>query len=783
MYDSGQQSQTVFPAGPAMKAVLFFASGTAVGTASGISPATALAAGSSALLLFLAVRKRAVYADIAAALLLGICGMTAATIERESSPPLILPQEAAGHTARVEGIVIGTGSSRYGGTNVTLDCRTIEIDDKQHTARGILPCIVEDPHPVLTEGSAVSLSGTLKRYRRPIRSASHSPFRLNTQYTHTHRLIVRNAPQSVVVLDRRFDPLGSVRRHILESSGQYRFGGHAPLLFAMTLGERSGLPDIDRAVFARSGVAHILAVSGLHVGILATAVYWLLGLFPIPAGRKRWTVITVMILYASICGFRPPVVRAVIMLALVYGAIAAERPRNVENSIFIALLFILALSPSSLFGPSLQLSFTAVWGIMTFYTPIRATILGKRKPPRIITYTVNLIIISAVAQAVTAPVTAAHFGALPLYGIPANLVAVPLAFFIVTFGIAAIAAASLGAFLAPVATVLSFATGLLLKLLASWTSLVAEMPFAAVPLAVTPLAAFAATLWFVILSRAKRSVLCLRAAVYMPLVVLLIWTWLPLAAGENEGMDSGSVVFFDVGQGDAALVTCGTSRFLIDTGPRFGGYDAGREVVVPGLVRLGVDSIDGLIVSHAHDDHTGGIGAVLDGIHVKRIYCTAELAETIRGIFDADIMAVSAGDSIAFDGGGIIMLSPVSEGGIIPGDENDASLTLRFDAGSTRALFTGDIGGQVQRRLVPWGCRLDADVLKTPHHGGRGLDEEFLKAVSPHIAVVSCGTGNRYGHPSPETMAILTGCVKDVRRTDHDGTVVVRMPSLTTTTY
>ena len=139
MYDTGKQSQTVFPAGPAMKAVLFFASGTAVGAASGITPAAALAAGCAALLLFLAVRKRTAYADIAAAVLLGICGMTSAAIERSSAPPLILPPDTAGQKARIEGVVISTGSSRYGGTNVTIDSRKVEIDGEPYTVRGILP--------------------------------------------------------------------------------------------------------------------------------------------------------------------------------------------------------------------------------------------------------------------------------------------------------------------------------------------------------------------------------------------------------------------------------------------------------------------------------------------------------------------------------------------------------------------------------------------------------------------------------------------------------------------
>ncbi|MCE5251228.1 DNA internalization-related competence protein ComEC/Rec2, partial [bacterium] len=567
---------------------------------------------------------------------------------------------------------------------------------------------------------------------------------------------------------------------------RYPYGGRRDILRAMTIGDRDGVPAETLTRFATTGIAHVLAVSGLHVGSLCLALWILLAPFPVSRNRKYALILVCLVLYAGICGFRPPVTRSVIMAALAFGTILSERVKNIENSLFIALLIILAFDPQSLFGPSLELSFAAVWTLGMFYPPAAGALKERINLRGVSGYGIRALIISALATAGTAPVLAARFGSLPLYGIFANIPAVLLASIIVPLGMTSIFLTAAGNSIAPLAAVSAFLTGVLLRMLDGITVLVPNLPHASVTTgSISLLTGLGCAGWLYLLSRSHGRSGFKKGLVYIPLVLALVWTWNPIAGAGGSAEKSGTVVFFDVGQGDAALVGYGGKRFfLVDTGPRYGNSGPAETLILPSLKNLGITRLDGIFISHLHDDHTGGLTAILRDMKVDRIFCRASIRDSLALLYGDRVFGLSAGDSIAFHEGGMLVLSPGTNPRLFmnggTSGENDRSLLLRCDIAETRVLFSGDIEEEVQKVMTAWGPSLSADILKVPHHGAAGLGGGFIHAVGPGLSVISCGANNRYGHPSPQTIQTLAGRNSRIWRTDRDGTMEIHLPGMAT---
>lgn len=772
--------------GPAMKAAGAFATGIFVCGYIGIHILILLPVTCGVLILLAVLHRQDKIASLLTLAVMFLSGISAYSLQREIDNPLHIPDYHLLPTVTVEGIVIGDTSFYEGSTRFVLRCRYLETGTRRSRVSGLLPCTLYSKTISIPEGSHVSVRGTIKRYRRPL--AKNGIVKFSPYPNFTQRLVSQSNEPAPVIIERGESIFVGIRNEISDAIDRYPFGGHGDLLKTMTIGVRSNLPPSVKATFARSGVAHVLAVSGLHVGILAVAFNILLSLFRIP--RKTRIIITVgfMFFYAGLCGFRPPVTRAVIMLTMVFGSLLFERPRNVENSIFIALIIILAFDPASLFGASLQLSFAAVWGITTFYSPIMNTV-KRWHLPEYTYYFAGIFITSVIASIITAPITAAHFGSLPLYGIMVNLVAIPLVIVIVNVGITAIIAILMGSLAVPLAVLLSFFTGITLMILSGLTKFVSSLPYASIVTGDIPiLAGVCFGIWLYVISRSGGREKFKKAILYIPLIVLLLHTWYSLLRNVHFGEKESSVIFFDVGQGDAALVRYGMSHhFLIDTGPRYKQYDTGTAIIVPGLKSIGIDHLDGIFLSHTDIDHSGGVESVINNIRTDHIFCRKSIADSLSALYGRKVYGICAGDSIAFDNGGILVLAPTADDyaaytNKISG-ENNYSLLVRFDINGMRLLFTGDIEEDVQHLVTVWGPALKSEVMKVPHHGAAGLQENFVDKIQPELALISCGAQNRYGHPAETTLSTLEKYGCQIRRTDYDGTILVTFPSLQITSF
>jgi competence protein ComEC len=783
MDNSSIQATVKIPfAGPAMKAAVAFAAGIVTSAFFQATAPVILLLAVAGLVTLMITYRHDRMGNLAALSVLFLTGMLAFTIHSELNKPLEISDSATYQTVRVEGVVTGSTKFSFGNTRFTLQCKSLVTDTGISEVSGLLPCILYSRKIPIPEGSSISMQGKIKRYSRPFR-----PYRIRSISSKTnfkYRLVVDATAPDPIIFKRGKSFFGNIQDSISNAINRYPFGGYGNLLKAMVIGDTRELSPATRGRFAQSGIAHVLAVSGLHVGILAIVLNFILSIFSISRKFRSLIIVFIIFCYAGICGFRPPVIRAFIMISMVFSARIIERTKNVENSIFVALIAILVIYPPSLFGPSIQLSFAAVWGITTFYSPILSIIKKRFRLTRGIEYFVGLFVISGIATATTAPIVAAHFKYIPLYGIAANLLAVPMTFAIVSSGMASIFLIFLGATAAPLATLSSFITGTLLAILSLLTEFVSSLPYASIFTGkVSPLVGITLIAWLYIISRARGRNTFKKAAFYIPLALLLVLTWHPLLYTGSFGGRQGSVVFFDVGQGDAALVEYDNSRrFLIDTGPVYGNYDTGNSIIVPSLKSAGITHLDGIFLSHTDHDHSGGLGSILKHIRTDNIFCRRSIADSLRKLFDVRVTGVSAGDSIAFSEGGILILSPPVDEQTFHSKniigENNASLLVRFNISGVRLLFTGDIEKVVQRLAVSWDSALESEILKVPHHGASGLQNEFIAAIQPELAVISCGFRNMYGHPAATTISTLNkhGCT--VQRTDTDGTIRILLPSM-----
>ncbi|HDY88985.1 MAG TPA: DNA internalization-related competence protein ComEC/Rec2, partial [bacterium] len=482
--------------------------------------------------------------------------------------------------------------------------------------------------------------------------------------------------------------------------------------------------------------------------------------------------------------FRPPVIRTFIMITLYMAGMLFERPKNTENILFIALLSIIAIDPQALFGPSLQLSFTAVWAITTFYSPVN-TMVRERfringRLQSIIHYILSILIVSTLAFTATAPIVAYHFGSLPLLSIFVNIAAIPLTFGVVIMGIFSILLSAVGTLAEPFAALFSFITGIVLHMLSKLAEFISALPFASIETGkFSPLIVLCFFAWLYVLSRVRGRKNFKKALLYIPLFVFLLFTWNPLVSYSSYRTKQGSIVFFDVGQGDSALIEYGNKRyFLVDTGIQ----SAAKSIVLPGLKNIGIKKLDGIFLSHMDSDHVGGFDYIVNNIKVDRIFCCESIEDSLETIYGKRITGIAAGDSIAFSEGGILVLSPLQDPSIfqrygITG-ENNNSLVLRFNFHDSQVLFTGDIEEKTQKLMVSWEQSLNSTLLKVPHHGGKTLNREFVSTVNPELAVISCGLNNRYGHPADTTISLLKRNEIIIKRTDLDGVIMINFPEL-----
>jgi len=541
-------------------------------------------------------------------------------------------------------------------------------------------------------------------------------------------------------------------------------------------------PEIKEDM-ALAGVAHILSVSGYHVGLVAGFIILAgntLGLRK-PVCDALAAVTTG--LYALMAGAGPAVTRALIMAWVLLLVRYVRKEYDWPSSMSLAGLIILIINPLALFEPGFQLSFLATWGILCLVPLLKR--LNRILPPL-----GQASSVAFAAQIAVFPVTAYYFNYFSLFFLPANLIIVPLISIVMLLGgIAAV----LGLVWNPPAEILSISAAAVLDVTLLAAGLLAGLPFAAInirPPGIIKITCYYLTLGLLteffrnygLRIRARRLWYLNRSALVLAaLAVSAALLWGGMAYSRSEILE---VTFIDVGQGDAALVQSpGGRNLLIDTGglpdsPT--GFDVGEQILLPFLNRKGVRDIDILVLTHPHLDHIQGVSALLGKIKIKTIVVAPQFAQYPEGIElkqklmerNIEIRVVSGGENIYF--GEDINLEVLSPIGSTAVNANDDSLVIRLGYRDFRVMFTGDAETVPLEAISESGQDCRADIVKIPHHGsGNAWTEDFFRAADPEAAVISVGQ-NLFGHPSPKVLEGLEQMNIRVVRTDRDGAVTVR---------
>ncbi len=579
----------------------------------------------------------------------------------------------------------------------------------------------------------------------------------------------------------------------LRRRGAQRLAREGPgggLLAALGLGEAAALGPDARRDLARLGLSHLVAVSGLHLWLVAGPVYlaaaaalrrsaWLAA-----RGDTRRAALGVAVAvgaaYAVFTGLAAPVQRALVFLLLLALAQWLRR-RLVASVVFAAAgLALLAFEPAALFAPGVQLSFAATAALVASAPGPERERRGERAAA--LGGLIAALRISASATAVTAPLVAVHFGMVSPLGWLANALAVPLTSFV--FLPLALAAGG-------VAVARPDLAGGWLGAAVTWAARLGDGSLAAV-------AALAARVpaWSGVAPGAPGLALsaglalaCVRARRTSHRLALALLAASAPALGPAPALDPPAprVAFLDVGQGDAVLVQGRSASVLVDGGVAVPGrFDSGERVVVPALGALGVARLDLVVASHADLDHAGGLPAVLRAVPVRRLWlppggrtdrafaALIELADA-RGVFVEERAAEDP--PLQLGELRVETLWPPRAGP--RSSRNDASLVLRVVAGERAVLLPGDLEQGGERALLEAGALPRADVLKLGHHGSRtSSSAAFLRAVAPALAIVSAPVHGRFGMPHRDVVERLAAAGIPWRWTGRDGAVLVGLAPL-----
>ena len=560
-------------------------------------------------------------------------------------------------------------------------------------------------------------------------------------------------------------------------------GPEGGVLKALLLGDRGDVPEELSDAFARSGVNHILSISGFHIGIiffcLFQFLYFTARRFEAAALHLNLkqvlltAALPVVVFYLFLSGAAPATLRSVLMISGFVVALHLKREMEPVNSTMLAACAILFAAPEALFEVSFQLSFLAIWGLVVLAPPLAAPFANKGKAAR---WLLLLAVASTAAVLATLVPVAYYFQRVSLVGLFANLIIVPL----MGYGAVVSGFASLA---------LSFAADkpaeALLQLAAFLVGLSDQV---VLYLARTPvLTGYAPAKLDLLLSC---LVLCAvtfpRSRAYRLFAVIPLLLALAVRAAPAGGTGDGllRLYFLSVGQGDAALVHLPDGKWmLVDGGGNATdvGMRVGSRLLLPALRRLDVPRIDYLVLSHEHPDHLQGVLYLAAGYEVGEFwesgvpsaspeYQKLKWVLAARGIpvrlLNASHAPVSAGGAL-FE-----PLWPIGPESSASGDANGSSLVFRMVHGESSVLFTGDLGAKEELELLTRGAPLGCSLLKVAHHGSKHSScDPFLAAAKPKAAVVSAGYGNSFHLPAASTISRLQKRGIRVYRTDLDGTV------------
>lgn len=559
----------------------------------------------------------------------------------------------------------------------------------------------------------------------------------------------------------------------------------AGFIRALVTGNRDNLTDEFTTSLQRTGLSHTVVVSGMHLAFLAGVLTCLLG-----RGRRSAALFTILwvILFCGIAGGTPSVLRAAVMVLMLQFAPLLDREQDGPTSLALALMALLWVNPFSAAHIGLQLSFTAVAGILMISDHVQEWLLklcgmdGWKKPKsRVVKYlrAIPYFMISTLsatlgASVLTVPLAAVHFRVISLISPLSNLLTL---WAIGALFLGGLCVGSLGVFLPGAAAVLAIPFTWLTHYLQWVVEVLARPSLAALPLESAYYRAWLVLIYLFLLvsvrMKGKRPVWMPVAAGTVTLALAVLLTRASFGAGNL------AVTVLDMGQGQCVLVRTGNFFSLVDCGGD--SLDDPGNTAANYLQSLGRSSVDLLVVSHYHDDHANGVLQLLNRIRVGEIVLPdVEEEAPLRTAITA--AARERGIPIRFvreeaqfihgKDGSFTVFPPMAD----IGTANELGLTVLASAGELDVLITGDMEREGELRLLETAALPDIEVLVAGHHGSdTSSTTQLLEAVKPELALISVGLNNKYGHPSWNTLVRLDEIGADIYRTDLYGTIEIQL--------
>lgn len=617
-------------------------------------------------------------------------------------------------------------------------------------------------------GVKLLLSGKLEKIQRPRNPGEFDGqqyYKCRHIYYQLKKAEIKESSAEYSVCREMLEQIREHLKEVLEETA----GEEQGIFCAMLLGDKGNLEQEIKTRYQMAGIIHIMAISGLHLSILGMGLLGILKRIGLGNGMAGFLALAVIYPYGLMTGGGVSTLRAVSMMMLSIGGKVLGRTYDMPTALALAAILLLLDSPDYLFDSGFLLSFGAVLGIGVIWPFVQGH-FEKIKPP------VQGLLASLCVQAATLPVLLYFFYEVSVYGLLLNLLVIPTAGVVLLSGAAG---GILGCVWMQGARAVLLPGRALLKiygLLCSWACRLPFCTWISGRPEIWQIGIYYALLLGTLAlwgmadrrkenkekagERGKKG----KALLYSGLAIsLFVGTW---QLG-YRGKAKLSVTCLDVGQGDAVVITTEDGGAYLCDGGSSSKTSVGNYQILPYLKSRGIAVLDGIFVSHTDSDHISGIKELLEAraenltsLRIRRLYLpdwskAPEAWEELRALAGkarTPVICLGRGEKLSGQGYELEVLHP-QKGARIE-DVNEGCLVLMLRAGRFRAIFTGDIGKETEKALLP--CLEKCQLLKVAHHGSaNSTGTEFLERVQPLAAIISCSENNRYGHPAPETVERL----------------------------
>lgn len=533
------------------------------------------------------------------------------------------------------------------------------------------------------------------------------------------------------------------------------------LMSSIILGDSTYL-DEDRLTRYRGlGLAHILAVSGLHIGIIAGFLLFIISRIGIKRRYNVLIVLSVIWIYGYLIGYPPSTLRASFMFSVLYYSMIIHEPYDRINTLCFTMLVLLIINPFWLFSVSFILSFITTFSIVILNPKIAGLFYpykGKTVQALSTIISVNIGLF---------PVQVYYFNTVSIFGILANLITIPLLSTGLIIGMLMLLLENI---IPIINVILGNFLNILLNIVSNIVLILYNLPlntmnFLSPDIGTICLYYLMVAIIFKLIDLSLFDIK-IKKIIFYYLLIYILSNSITLSSDKSI-----NIHFIDVGQGDAILIETQSQKYMIDTGGSiFGDFDIGEGITLPYLKKIGINTLDGIIISHFDEDHSGGLNALINGLKVKKIYASympeIPYEKPITLIKENDVIILDNNTKLEF-------LWPENnlEGSSLSG--NNKSLVCILTYYDKQILFTGDIEVETESKLIDK-IQKPVDILKVAHHGSKTSSTlEFIKSISPKHSIISVGRNNFYGHPNEEVLNRLESIDSTIYRTDEMGLIKV----------